>query len=157
MQSLLRPKGFVLIELVMTLILIGVIGGFAGLFIYKGIEGFLASKSNSEGALKAQIALDRLSAELRYVTEVTNWTGGSFVYKSQDFPNTTRKLVYDSAAHEIRLSINNGPERVLVDEIPTCTFSRDSIEIDRAPTAKRKSNPSPWISPSRTSGGTSEW
>jgi hypothetical protein len=121
-----------LIELVTTLILIGVIGAFAGLFLYKGIEGFLASKNNSEVALKAQIAIDRISAELRHVVEVTNWTGTSFIYKCRDFPDTTRKLVFDAAAHEIRLSINNGPERVLVDKVDTCTLTWNALEIDRA-------------------------
>jgi hypothetical protein len=58
-------NGFVLIELVTTLILVGVIGAFVGLFLYTGINGFLASKRNSEVALKAQVALDRISAELR--------------------------------------------------------------------------------------------
>jgi hypothetical protein len=60
-------NGFVLIELVTTLILIGFIGAFAGLFIYSGINGFLASKRNSEAALKAQVAMDRISAELRSI------------------------------------------------------------------------------------------
>jgi len=122
----------------MALILIGFIGAFTGLFLSKGIEGFIASKRNSEVALKAQIALDRISAELRHVTEVTNWTGASFVYKSQDFPGTPRKIVFDTAAHEIRLSINNGPERVLVDQVDTCTLSRDVIEIDRASDGKEE-------------------
>jgi type II secretory pathway pseudopilin PulG len=58
-------NGFILIELVTTLILIGVIGASAGLFLYTGVNGFLASKRNSETALKAQVALDRISAELR--------------------------------------------------------------------------------------------
>lgn len=62
-----QPHGFVLIELVTTLILIGVIGAFAGLFLYNGINGYLASKRNSESALKVQAVLDRISAELRNV------------------------------------------------------------------------------------------
>ena len=60
-----RAKGFILIELVTTLILIGLIGSFAGLFLYSGINGYIASRRNSEAALKAQVALDRISAELR--------------------------------------------------------------------------------------------
>ena len=130
-QTRLHPNGFVLIELVMILILVGFIGAFAGLFLYKGVEGFISSKSNSEGALKAQIAIDRISAELKHVIEVTNWTGASFTFRNQDFP-VPRKLVWDPAAHEIRLSINNGPERVLIDQVQTCTFAREAIEIDRA-------------------------
>ena len=60
-----RQAGFVLIEVVSTLILIGIIGAFTGFFLYYGITGFLASKRNSEDALKVQVAMDRISAELR--------------------------------------------------------------------------------------------
>jgi type II secretory pathway pseudopilin PulG len=65
MKNTHRQAGFVLIELVSTLILIGIIGTFTGFFLYYGINGFLASKRNSEDALKVQVALDRISAELR--------------------------------------------------------------------------------------------
>ena len=61
------PNGFILIELVTTLILVGFIGAFVGLFLNTGINGFLASRRNSEAALKAQFALDRISAELRRI------------------------------------------------------------------------------------------
>lgn len=60
-----RARGFILIELVTTLILIGLIGSFAALFLYSGVNGYIASRRNSEAALKAQVALDRISAELR--------------------------------------------------------------------------------------------
>lgn len=65
MKNTNRQAGFVLIELVTTLILIGIIGAFTGLFLYYGVNGFLASKRNSEDALKVQVAMDRISAELR--------------------------------------------------------------------------------------------
>ena len=54
-----------LLEVVSTLILIGIIGAFTGFFLYYGVNGFLASKRNSEDALKVQVAMDRISAELR--------------------------------------------------------------------------------------------
>jgi hypothetical protein len=59
------PKGFILIEMVTTLVLIGIIGAFTGFFLYNGINGYLASKRNSEVAMKAQVTMDRISIELR--------------------------------------------------------------------------------------------
>jgi len=35
--------GFVLIELVTTLVLVGVIGTFAGFFLWNGINGYMAT------------------------------------------------------------------------------------------------------------------
>jgi len=131
MQTRRHQRGFILIELVTTLILIGVIGAVAGLFLHTGIEGFIASRRNSEVALKAQIAVDRLSAELRHITQVTDWTPASFSYRCSDLPGT-RKLIFDTDAHEIRISIDTGLERVLVDELNTYILDRDVVEIDRA-------------------------
>ena len=70
-----RPHaGFVLIELVTTLLLVGVIGTFAGFFLWNGINGYLASKRNSETALAAQVALDRISYELRHIASLETST-----------------------------------------------------------------------------------
>jgi hypothetical protein len=82
------------------LILVGVIGAFVGLFLYTGISGFLASKRNSEVALKAQVALDRISAELRNI-------------KASPKPVfETRKITYqnDIAAGPRILQFEDGPQ-----------------------------------------------
>ena len=108
----------------MTLILVGIIGAFTGLFLSTGIEGFIASKRNSEVAIKAQIAMDRLSAELRHVTQVTSWTPPSLSYKCSDpqLPGT-RTLIFDTTADEIRISIDGGPQRVIVDDLDTYSMA----------------------------------
>ena len=93
-------NGFILIELVTMLILVGVIGAFVGLFLYTGINGFLASKRNSEVALKAQVALDRISSELRNI-------------KASPKPVfETRKITYqnDIATVNRILQIEDGPQ-----------------------------------------------
>jgi prepilin-type N-terminal cleavage/methylation domain-containing protein len=65
-------KGFILIELIMTIVLIGIIATFTGFFIYSGINGYIRAKYVSNGALDAQRALDRISLELRDITEIDN-------------------------------------------------------------------------------------
>ncbi|MEJ5358109.1 MAG: hypothetical protein WHT06_05500 [Desulfobacterales bacterium] len=92
--------GFILIELVTTLILIGVIGAFAGLFLYSGVNGYVASRRNSEAALKAQVALDRIGAELRAL-------------KPNPAPSfAARRITYqnDLGAGNRTLEIENGPQ-----------------------------------------------
>ena len=105
--------GFVLIELVTTLVLVGVIGTFAAFFLYNGMNGYLVSKRNSETALIAQVAMDRISAELRFVSAlpgVFSATSDSITYFSNDFPTTPRRrLCYDSAAKAVLLSVNAQP------------------------------------------------
>jgi type II secretory pathway pseudopilin PulG len=114
-----KPQGgFVLIELVATLVLVGMIGAFAGLFLYTGINGFIASKRNSETALAAQIALDRISTELRYIAFLpSNPSSSSITYLSKDrnLPGT-RRLRYDSTSRAIYLSVN-GVENPILDNV----------------------------------------
>jgi hypothetical protein len=91
----------------------------------------MASKRNSEAALKAQIAVDRLSAELRHLTRIVTWTPASstFTYTCSDLPGQ-RTLVFDTAADEIRLRIDNGTPRVLVNDLDTYSMSYDHMNMD---------------------------
>jgi type II secretory pathway pseudopilin PulG len=118
------PNGFVLIELVTTLILVGFIGAFVGLFLFTGINGFLTSKRNSETALKAQFALDRLSAELRQVQSLpaAPVANTSITYQSKGLPGT-RKIRYDNGTSNILFSPNGGTtEFPLLDEVTSFTL-----------------------------------
>ena len=111
--------GFILIELVTTLVLIGVIGAFAGLFLYNGINGFLVSKRNSEIALKTQITMDRISAELRDIksSPAPTFTSKSISYESKTLPDP-RVLQFETVENVpgIYLSVNN-VKNILLDGV----------------------------------------
>jgi prepilin-type N-terminal cleavage/methylation domain-containing protein len=128
-----RQKGFILIELVMTLVLIGILGAFAGLLLYTGASGFLTSKKISETALKAQAVMDRMSIELRNIkVESTRpvLTSTSIVYQSDDtkLPGT-RTISYNSATSTINLSVD-GTSNVLLDQVQDDSFALTWIERD---------------------------
>ena len=63
-------NGFTLVELIITIVLVGIIATFTTLFMYTGLNSYLRAKDTSEGALKAQIALDRISLELRDIDTI---------------------------------------------------------------------------------------
>jgi type II secretory pathway pseudopilin PulG len=116
-----QNSGFVLIELVTTLILIGFIGAFAGLFIYTGVTGFLASKRNSETALKAQVVLDRISFELRNIESIQEPPvqspkpnlppnpNASITYRSKGFGDANWRISYESGNQRILLRAPDKP------------------------------------------------
>lgn len=66
--------GFTLIEIIVALALVGVLTVFAGLFLTAFVNSYSLVKDNSDTAMKAQIALDRISFELREATVVSSLT-----------------------------------------------------------------------------------
>ncbi len=74
-----REAGFTLIEVVITLVLVGILSVFVGLFMSSFINGYFTVKSNSETAMKAQMAIDRISKELKDVSAVSVLTDNSLI------------------------------------------------------------------------------
>ena len=78
-----REDGFTLIEIVVTLVLVGILSVFAGLFMTTFLNGYFMVKNNSDTAMKAQMALDRISIELRDVGALSALTDNSLItYKN---------------------------------------------------------------------------
>lgn len=111
-----RPKkaGFVLIELVTVLILVGIIGVFSGFFLFTGVQGYLTSKQTSEGALQAQTALERISKELADLIElpVAPVANASVTYTSSELPGQ-RSISYNN--NVISITVNGTPYPLLTD------------------------------------------
>jgi len=117
-----HQKGFTLVELIVTLVLVGIIGTFTTLFMYTGLNGYLRAKDTSEGALKAQIALDRISLELRDIERVSAFTADVRVdYNSVTLPGD-RWIRYAAGNGEILLSVG-GNWNLLLDNVQTFSMT----------------------------------
>ncbi|UCE56848.1 MAG: hypothetical protein JSV31_15820 [Desulfobacterales bacterium] len=124
-----RSNGFILIEIIVSTILLGIIGIFTSMFLYTATKGYLISKQTTDGAMKAQIALDRINLELRRVNAVPNFTQDTCItYTTDDLPGT-RKIIYDSNAHTISIDVN-GNANVLLDQISTFNLSYKGANLD---------------------------
>lgn len=112
---MIKPEnGFTLVELIVTLVLVGIIGTFTTLFMYTGLNGYLRAKDTSEGALKAQIALDRISLELRDVNNISAFASDSNVdYTSETLPGN-RQIILNG--NKIDLDVN-GNTYMLLDSV----------------------------------------
>ena len=117
-------KGFTLVELVVTLVLVGIIGTFTTLFMYTGLNGYLRAKDTSEGALKAQIALDRISLELKDIKEISDINSDTNIdYECESEALRFARIIrYDSAKDEILLSVG-GNENVLLNDVQTFSLT----------------------------------
>lgn len=119
-----HEKGFTLVELIVTLVLVGIIGTFTTLFMYTGLNGYLRAKDTSEGALKAQIALDRISLELRDINSVSGFDANTIDYTSETLP-LSRRIRYDAGNGEILLRVGGvgGSENLLLDDVQTFSMT----------------------------------
>lgn len=64
-------QGFTLIEVVVSLVLLGILTAVAGMGIVSGVRAYLSVEENTEIAQKAQFALIRMSRELMELTAVS--------------------------------------------------------------------------------------
>jgi prepilin-type N-terminal cleavage/methylation domain-containing protein len=67
-----RKAGFSLIEIIVTLLLVGILTVFAGLFMTSFLRSYFLVKDSSDTAMKAQMTLDRISLELKGLSPVTS-------------------------------------------------------------------------------------
>ena len=118
-------KGFTLVELIVTLVLVGIIGTFTTLFVYSGLNGYLKARDTSEGALKAQITLDRISMELRDIDTVNTFAANTQIDYSSRSLGANRQILYSNGV----ISINAGSgARNLLDGVEN--FNMALIQAD---------------------------
>ena len=120
-------RGFALIELMAVIILVGIIATFSAFFLRTGFNAYLNTKNTTEGALNAQMALDRISMELRNIRELTDTPSStSLSYKSED-PTETRTLKYENQRVFIQVDTT---DHMLMDNISAFTISHSSQDLD---------------------------
>ena len=130
-----QSAGFTLVELLLTIVLIGIIGTFTSLFVYSGIRSYITTRQATEGALQAQIAMDRISLELRNINSLTGTPDItapdlSLSYKSAVLSGT-RELKYDSTQNAILISVDNGSNYYkLLENISSCNLLLTYLNLD---------------------------
>jgi len=85
-----EDNGFTLIEVIVSLLLVGIISVFAGIGISMIIDGYTLTSKNAEITQKGQLAMTRLTKELTYISSVSSGTATAISYSSykQDVLNS---------------------------------------------------------------------
>ena len=133
-RRITQSAGFALIELIVTIVLVGIIGTFTSLFVYTGISGYITTRQNSEGALQAQLAMDRVSLELRDITSLASTLDDTDLisYKSAVEVSSTRELKCDDVTQKaLLISVDNGSIfHKLLGNVSECNFHVTSKNLD---------------------------
>lgn len=84
-------RGFTLIEVIATLILVGITAAMAGMWIVSVASGYVFAKKNMETTQKAQLALTRLEKEFKSMSSITASSANSITFTRLD--NTTGGMI----------------------------------------------------------------
>ncbi len=126
-------EGFTLVEIIASLLLVGVLASIAGLFIITGVQGYETAVTASEGALKAQIAMKRIYLEVSGINPdlpIPEPTSTSITYHhSKLTPDKVRIISFDSNQRRINLTVdaNTYP---LIDDIETFAITTSKKDLD---------------------------
>ncbi len=81
-KSILNKKGFTLIEIIVSLMIVGIITAVAGMGIVLVTQRFYFAKENAETAQKGQVALMRLMKEFIVISAVNSGSATSINFDS---------------------------------------------------------------------------
>ena len=113
-----QEAGFTLIEIIVTLVLVGILSVFAGLFMTTFLNGYFMVKNNSDTAMKAQMALDRISIELRDVRALSALTDNSLItYTNPSGADRTIKFVGSN------IYLSTPADNILIDHVEAFQLS----------------------------------
>jgi prepilin-type N-terminal cleavage/methylation domain-containing protein len=79
----MKSDGFTLVEIVITIVLVGIIAGVAAMIILPGIRSYAQEEAHSEVHYQARLGMERMAREIRLVrsqTDITTMAANTFQY-----------------------------------------------------------------------------
>jgi prepilin-type N-terminal cleavage/methylation domain-containing protein len=84
-KKFLNEKGFTLIEIIASLVILVIVGALVIISTIKIVQGFVFTKMNAETSQKGHIALNRLTKEFTNIEKVTSGNGTSINFTSRNY------------------------------------------------------------------------
>jgi len=113
----LNNRGFTLIEMIVSFVLISIMAAVAGFGFIKIAEGYVFAKQNAETMQKVQMAMSRMSKELGALTAISSadpQVGNTISYTRLPGPVTNTITL---SGNTITIAINGGNAATLIDQV----------------------------------------
>ena len=120
-----NEKGFTLIEVIVTLILVGITAALAGMWIVNVANGYVFTKMNASTVQKAQLAMTRLTMEFTRIKTVddANSSPTQITYTRTGPSGTTVYGVVSSTGNLLQLKLDEGSPATLTDGVDSFTLA----------------------------------
>jgi len=139
----LNEKGFTLIEVIVTLILVGITAALAGMWIVSVANGYLFAKMNMNTLQKGQLAITRLTKEFTAIKSVSAANGNSVTFTRADSSVVGNVPVTISVSgNTLQLNVNGMGNNMLTDHV-------NAFSLAYCDSATSTSCPTNWSSMSR--------
>jgi prepilin-type N-terminal cleavage/methylation domain-containing protein len=126
-----QEAGFTLIEVVASLVIVGIMAVFASLFLVVGLEGYEFTRKAADAAMNAEVALNRISLELKTINGISAApvTNSSLAYTSSDSALTGDRTIKFASGN---LSINTGgvDDYILIKDVSNPLLSVSLADLD---------------------------
>jgi len=143
-------KGFTLIEVIVTLVLVGIMAALAGMWIVSVANGYVFAKMNASTVQKAQLAMTRLTKEFGAISSVTSADSGQITYTRTDNTLALVPVTVSLSGNALQINMNNTGGNTLTDTVSGFTLRYCSnSELNQATCPRDTWEPSGATEPSR--------
>ncbi|MFP4474901.1 MAG: prepilin-type N-terminal cleavage/methylation domain-containing protein [Desulfatibacillaceae bacterium] len=122
-----RQSGFTLIEVIATMVLVGILASVAAMAVVAGARGYVFAKSNTSITQKSQAASARLSREFKELMDVTTAGANRITFTRLNDANrlVTRTVYLDGSSNAIRIATGSSASggNALVDNVSSLDFT----------------------------------
>jgi len=124
-KKIYTEKGFTLIEVIMTLILVGITAVLGGMLIVSVVEGYLFARANASTVQKAQLAMARLTKEFTAISSVTSSSAGQITYVRPDSSLNPQTVTVSLNGDELEIDGSALTDSVHAFELAYCDHPDD--------------------------------
>jgi len=120
-----KPSGFTLIEIMVSLVIVGILATVAGTALVAGINGYMSARENDAMAQKSQLAMARLSRELTEFIEIKSPVGSNAKADSILIERLEERPSGDDVIKSVAIGLDGQSVKIKEDEKETTPDFRD--------------------------------